>query len=365
MWENLKLPTSVIKAIVKTETAIEISQLISQLEQEILNGTVLDFQLTSNNTALDREEIVVLPSLKLNGQTGHHYISCFATIVPSPGWFIGLSNEDFCADGTFNRSRSIALAGWNSGVFSDQDYKVDSKTEYPKPYPLQLNLGFASKYGDVNITTGDVDFPSKPASDESSCFPQGELVTMSDGRHLAIETLKEGDVLLGGEVFTFSHHDSHARAFVVVLEYREGSHVGRLRATPGHMVYRMWARREDGLDGKELVRAADVERGDMLVGADGKGRMVRRIRREVAKGLYNPHTVSGDLVVGGVLVSCFTETLRPQVASVALLPFRALHELGIRWTGRGLSWLLGGSWNRYFERLISWPRQGGRSGVLI
>ena len=54
-----------------------------------------------------------------------------------------------------------------------------------------------------------------------------------------------------------------------------------------------------------------------------------RIETERLEGLYNPHTVSGSIIVNGVAATAFTDVLPPSTAVYAavMLPFRALSFL--------------------------------------
>ena len=56
---------------------------------------------------------------------------------------------------------------------------------------------------------------------------------------------------------------------------------------------------------------------------------VVHIESERQEGLYNPHTVSGSIIVNGVAATAFTDVLPPSTAVYAavVLPFRALSFL--------------------------------------
>ncbi len=49
---------------------------------------------------------------------------------------------------------------------------------------------------------------------------------------------------------------------------------------------------------------------------------------EVATGLYNPQTLSGDIVVNGIRASTYTAAIAPSLAHVALWPVRMMYRLG-------------------------------------
>ena len=84
-------------------------------------------------------------------------------------------------------------------------------------------------------------------------------------------------------VYTFTHRDPHASEMFVKLITATSS----LLLTPEHYVYA----------NTQLVPAMNVEAGDMLERADGSLERVVAVARELASGLYNPHTLHGDIVV--------------------------------------------------------------------
>lgn len=101
-----------------------------------------------------------------------------------------------------------------------------------------------------------------------------------------------------------------------------------LTASPAHYVYVVGAGPAGSatVDGRgwRLVRAAEVRRGDVLpLAAGAVSAVVGRSLVELP-GLYNPHTLDGDIVVDGVVVSTWTAAVPPAVASAALAPLRWL-----------------------------------------
>jgi len=73
-----------------------------------------------------------------------------------------------------------------------------------------------------------------------------------------------------------------------------------------------------------LRRAADVRLGDRLPLAAGNASAVVGVGCVDLPGLYNPHTLDGDITVDGVVVSTWTAAVPPAVASAALSPLRWL-----------------------------------------
>lgn len=157
-------------------------------------------------------------------------------------------------------------------------------------------------------------------STERACFPADATVQLDDGRSVRMDELRAGDAVRSGalgattSVVMFTHADARARAEFVRIELEGG---GEVRASGGHFVYANGA----------LVRAREVRCGDWMEGLDGARRKVGRVGRATGSGLYNPQTRSGELVVDGVRVSCYTEAVAPAPAHALLTPVRALGAL--------------------------------------
>jgi hypothetical protein len=135
-----------------------------------------------------------------------------------------------------------------------------------------------------------------------------------------MDNLQIGDKVLAGhqtfsDVYMFSHRLSEAGAEFVRIESQNG-HV--LMLTPNHYLY---------VNGK-LAVAGTVKVGDLLTTGQGASVEVVYVSRAWADGIYNPHTMDGDIVVNGILTSTYTSDIAPSLAHAALWPVRMLHSLG-------------------------------------
>ena len=65
-----------------------------------------------------------------------------------------------------------------------------------------------------------------------------------------------------------------------------------------------------------------------LIEENGKPTTVLSVSNEVAIGLFNPHTLSGDIMVNGVKTSSYTAAVAPGLAHAALWPVRMMYGLG-------------------------------------
>lgn len=174
--------------------------------------------------------------------------------------------------------------------------------------------------------------------DDDVCFPESASVTLRDGSTARMRQLRVGDEVLVGAntyslVFAFSHRDANMRKLFYTL-YTGSGHV--ISATQGHFIYA----------NNVPMPIEQVRVGQSLRTITGNG-VVVKIDRQWMKGLYNPQTMHGDIVVNGVVASTYTKSVVPSIAHAALAPFRGMSavckvdilgwllETGVRqWPGR-------------------------------
>jgi len=198
----------------------------------------------------------------------------------------------------------------------------------------------------------------------SDCFPAAATVVTAAGVVTRMDALAVGTAVVTGRggatspVFAFSHADpaGTARAWVTLT-----TAAGGLTLTPGHYVP---VRRRGGgaAAAPRLVAAAAIAVGDAVqhvppppprassaaaaaaaaangstcavggAAAAGGGWVVVTHTRVTAaagrRGLYNPHTLDGWLVVDGVVTSTYTTAVAPAVAEAALAAARAAYRWG-------------------------------------
>lgn len=164
----------------------------------------------------------------------------------------------------------------------------------------------------------------------STCFPADASVTLESGRVVSMSELAVGDHVLVGdgsfsEILMFTHSNAIVPAWFLRLETQNGR---VLMLTEGHYL---------PVNGS-IVRADTIHIGDtvQVVGLSSgwykmRTERVAGVTKWLGMGLYNPQTKSGDIVVDGILASCYTEAVGPAVAHAMLAPARALAEIGIQW----------------------------------
>lgn len=166
--------------------------------------------------------------------------------------------------------------------------------------------------------------PSPPSSlfnapdPNPSCFPADATVLLEDGRRLPMAKLRVGHRVqtapgpVFSDLFLFTHRASDVVSAFVLIRTRSGH---ELRVSPGHYL------RVDGA----LRPAAAVRRGDAVVLASGEMTVVVGVEEVQARGLYNPQTVHGDIVVDGIVSSTYTTAVEPRFAHGMLVAVRWLY----------------------------------------
>jgi hypothetical protein len=157
-------------------------------------------------------------------------------------------------------------------------------------------------------------------SSSSTCFPASASVQLQDGTTKTMAQLEVGDKVLVApntysEVYFFAHRLTDALVAFVKIATSNGN---TLMLTGDHYLY---------VNGK-LATAKTVKVGDSLISADGSSIRVVEVSSEVSTGLYNPHTMQGDIVVDGVKTSTYTSSIAPSLAHAMLWPVRMLYSLG-------------------------------------
>lgn len=203
----------------------------------------------------------------------------------------------------------------------------DSSAESSDP-PAESNVG--------DVFNRDAENRSESSEDGSSCFPGSATVELESGTRMRMDGLQLGDRVLvhraDGEslyspIYIWTHRDSRIESSFVRVESLSGA---LLMLTSGHYMY---------INGK-LAAASTVSVGDEIdvMEADGIRRSnVTAVDTVPSKGLFNPQTLDGDIVVDDVRVSTFTTAVAPPVASALLAPIRLAHGCGVTWPRRFLT----------------------------
>ncbi|KAI0565006.1 hypothetical protein FGB62_22g132 [Gracilaria domingensis] len=169
------------------------------------------------------------------------------------------------------------------------------------------------------------------SSGERACFPAEATATLADGSTERMDKLRIGDRVkvttneLGApvfsEIFMFSHQDPDAVSSFVSIE---GSHGQTLQVSPDHFMY----------INNKLLPARQVRSGDVLQAQANRRILALNISRVRSRGLYNPQTLHGDIVVNGIQVSTYTAAVQPVAATALMAPIRAVYACQTSWPHR-------------------------------
>eukprot|EP00184_Porphyridium_aerugineum_P004047 CAMPEP_0184708124 /NCGR_PEP_ID=MMETSP0313-20130426/37616_1 /TAXON_ID=2792 /ORGANISM="Porphyridium aerugineum, Strain SAG 1380-2" /LENGTH=454 /DNA_ID=CAMNT_0027169707 /DNA_START=23 /DNA_END=1387 /DNA_ORIENTATION=- len=169
---------------------------------------------------------------------------------------------------------------------------------------------------------------------ESTCFPADATVELEGGVVRQMHELKIGDrvkVADGqySDIYFFGHklEPSEKLFRFVQLSFGNGK---ALEISEDHLVW---------INDQTWKRAGSVEIGDKVLDVAGGSvwTPVTQIAIVHKAGLYNPHTLTGDIVVNGFLASTYNRVIHPRLAHWFLAPERSLYV----WTGGKVSLLNG------------------------
>lgn len=165
--------------------------------------------------------------------------------------------------------------------------------------------------------------PEPNGEEDAVCFPAHATVTLEGGRVIEMQRLQIGDrvqVAQGvfSEVFMFTHKIADTEHEFVIIRIGNKNEVrAALTLTKGHLMY---------VNGR-LERAGDVNVGDEVELVNGEKSLVAAVECAWFKGLYNPQTQHGDIIVDGVRVTTYTTTVKAESAHSLLAPLRIIYKL--------------------------------------
>lgn len=154
----------------------------------------------------------------------------------------------------------------------------------------------------------------------ATCFPATAKVELENGKTKSMDQLVVGDsVRVGPNEFSEVYYFSTEMTDVTTKFVKITTANAELQLTQNHFLY---------VNG-ELQTASEVKAGDVVVLADGTKSPVTAVDSAWGPGLYNPHTLNGDIVVDGVKTSTYTEAVHPRLAHALLMPLRTMYSAGV------------------------------------
>ncbi|CAN8066607.1 unnamed protein product [Agarophyton chilense] len=165
-------------------------------------------------------------------------------------------------------------------------------------------------------TEGEASVEASPDDDDDVCFPASATVTTVEGESVRMADLQPGQYI---------HHNEHgASSRVFFFTHRTAKPeltFYRISTASGHAVT-MTGKHYLYANGR-LTAAHAVQVGQMLRTKAGES-AVTSVHRVKETGLYAPHSMHGDLVVDGIVVSSYSRTVEPRLAHALLMPLRWL-----------------------------------------
>jgi len=200
-----------------------------------------------------------------------------------------------------------------------------------------LNLGWPyNHYGFIRDTSGKLDNTDDcccvkgvdPGCTDAGCFSLDSVVTLSSGRSKPMSGLKKGEKVatVNGKreiVFTeflgWAEKDSSTTTYFLQLTTENRSSVV---LTAHHFLMSSPDLAQDPV----MKQAGEVTEGDFLLTSSGLEK-VSSISRVMRQGRAAPLTMTGDLLVDGVLSSNYAHAPSHSVAHLWMSPFRWLDLL--------------------------------------
>lgn len=209
-----------------------------------------------------------------------------------------------------------------SGEVSSGENDSSGENEDPKATASEDDGDTSATGGeDGDSTSSSTPNPSSSSGSGRKCFPASAQVELQSGVKKDMSEIEIGDIVRVGsdlfsEVFFFTHRDADMQSAFVQIETANAT---RLKLSPSHYLY---------VNG-QLTAARNVQVGDKIHVITSTSNIpqstIISVTRRIERGLYNPHTLHGDIVVDGVRTSTFTEAVEPSIAKGLLSPLKWLY----------------------------------------
>lgn len=156
--------------------------------------------------------------------------------------------------------------------------------------------------------------------DAFTCFPGSSTLRTEGGKVITMDDLQVGDKVVSNEagqysdIFMFSHQDRYIFSTFIVLQT---SGKKEIMLSRGHYIF---------IDG--VARAAkEAVVGQTVTTSSGTQEAISNVTFRRGRGLYNPQTINGTIVVNDILVTTWTTAVAPVTASALLSPVRFTYRL--------------------------------------
>ncbi|VDM19499.1 unnamed protein product, partial [Hydatigera taeniaeformis] len=328
------LKMSVPEELVDFETPNKAQHSASRY-QSASNGLGIKVSSSDNRVIMQRP----LPKQSNNTDTSHHY-----SIYRNRQW----SGQDSTVVGFESPRRQlnqhpVMMEEFHyAGRAVDMilvDTKIDGSPRLRSVYPGKLaQLAYYGALFDwcYFARQGHVHCSVKPDSIITSqwfgCFPGTANAMSATGAPIPLSNLRIGDHVMTLDsrtlklqptrVTAFLHRDEHQYSPWIEITYlrRDETTPSKLRVTANHLIYRWQGRRTS-------VFANQLQPGDKIICNINhpedlcQVEATRLVNASLTEtGVYAPLTRTGDLIIDGVLVSCFAHIRNDWLAQLAVFP---------------------------------------------
>eukprot|EP00898_Chlorokybus_atmophyticus_P005778 jgi/Chlat1/6200/Chrsp44S05798 len=177
---------------------------------------------------------------------------------------------------------------------------------------------------------------------QAFCFPGDATVQLENGQKIAmsklmpgarVQTLNKNGKVVYTDVMLFHHAVNGpadgAPSPMLSIAYESEGRAGSLRLSPEHMLYTAPSTNASAV---KVVPAMALKAGDLvLVESAGRSVAVEIVgisKAAAASSYYAPETMSGNLLVDGVLVSTYARPANThEGAHMSMAPMRALYRM--------------------------------------
>ena len=175
--------------------------------------------------------------------------------------------------------------------------------------------------------------PPPPVSEPQTCFSERSEILVDGKGLMRMDALQIGDSVqiadgTFSKVYSFGHKASTQRTKYLQV-FSASMDKGRpLEISPEHLIYT----RDTSKKTWKLVPAGDLNAGDSLLSANERPSTILWIREIERNGAYAPLTLSGNLLVNGVLTSSYVSRnwLKDHVSGLTLHKFQHGGMLPVR-----------------------------------
>lgn len=265
--------------------------------------------------------------------------SCVYRQVPATPFPSPTSSSFLVPSTSFSMLMSVEPSMFSPSIFPT-DYVFPSVSPSSSS---SFSFSFSSSISPTSSSSLSMSIPPSPSPSDSNsstiqrrrgeCFPASGSVQLEDGSVKTMDLLEVGDrVLVSPEsvndkrystVFLFTHREPSVwHDFIKICTSQNC-----LLLTSGHYIY---VRQKCSNPSEVMIPAYMVQNGQCVQLGNSQWVHVNRVSNELSRGLYNPQTLQGDIVVDSIRATTYTTAMHPSTAHSIMFPLRfmfVLHRL--------------------------------------